>query len=190
MRGVKRIFLGVTGASGAAYALDFLEAAAALPEPPAVTLVFSRMGEAVFARETGRDPATLAFPAVARAADPDLFHPMASGTNAPDVAILCPLSASSAGKLAAGIADTLILRVAANMLKLRRPLLLVPRETPASTLHLRNLLALSEAGATVVPASPPFYHAPRGIPDLLAAVTGYLLDLSGLPRRPDTRWTP
>lgn len=184
------LLLAVTGASGSLYALRFLEAAAALPAPPEVTLVLSAAGARVFARETGRDPAALGFPNLRRAGDDDLFHPLASGTNAPDAMLVAPCSVNSAAKIAAGIADTLILRAASNMLKLRRPLSLLVREMPLSTVMLRNLLALSEAGATVCPAAPHFYHDPRGIDDLVDSVTGYLFRLAGLPERPAARWVP
>lgn len=185
-----RLLVAVTGASGSIYALRFVEALRGLPAPPATTLVFSQAGAAVFARETGIAPATLAGGPVETADDADLFHPLASGTRAPDAMVVAPCSVNSVAKMAAGIADTLILRAAANMLKLRRPLALLPREMPLSTIALRNLLALSEAGATVAPAAPHFYHAPSTIDDLVESVTGYLFRVSGLPERIASRWQP
>jgi len=93
--------------------------------------------------------------------------------------VIVPCSISTIGKLAAGVADTLVTRVAAVALKERRPLILVPRETPLSLIQLRNLVTVTEAGATVLYASPGFYHHPKTIDDLGGFIVGRILNLLG-----------
>jgi 4-hydroxy-3-polyprenylbenzoate decarboxylase len=95
---------------------------------------------------------------------------------------------STAGKLAAGISDNLITRAASVALKERRRLVVVPRETPLSSIHLRNLAVLAEAGAIVLPAAPAFYGKPGKVEDLVDFIAGRALDVLGIPNKLYRRW--
>lgn len=126
--------------------------------------------------------------AVVRHEEGNFFAPPASGSFRHRGMVVAPCSAGTAGRLAAGTADTLLLRAADVCLKERRPLVVLLRETPLSRIHLRNLLELTEAGAIVVPASPGFYHRPAGIEELVDGVLARILDLLGLPSDIAPRW--
>ncbi|MHB8175139.1 MAG: UbiX family flavin prenyltransferase [Thermoleophilia bacterium] len=115
-------------------------------------------------------------------------HAFASGSALADAAVICPCSMSSVGAIAAGITRNLIHRVADVMLKEGRPLVVVPRETPLSEIHLRNLLTIKKAGAQIVPAMPAFYHNPQGIDDLVDFVAGKTLDVLGVGHKLFQRW--
>jgi flavin prenyltransferase len=118
----------------------------------------------------------------------DLFDAAASGSARIDAMVVCPASMGFVGSIAAGLASDLPERAADVMLKERRPLVLVPRETPFSLVHLRNLTALAEAGAVVVPASPAFYHRPASLDDLVNFVVGKVLDQLGVEHSLFQRW--
>jgi 4-hydroxy-3-polyprenylbenzoate decarboxylase len=118
----------------------------------------------------------------------DLFHPIASGSYPLDAVVVCPASMGFCGSVAAGLAGDLPERAADVALKERRPLVMVPRETPFSLVHLRNLTALAEAGAIVLPASPAFYQKPESIDDLVSFVVGKVLDVLGVEHGLFTRW--
>jgi 4-hydroxy-3-polyprenylbenzoate decarboxylase len=104
--------------------------------------------------------------------------------------LIIPCSMGTLGRVAAGTADTLITRAADVCLKERKPLVIVPREAPLSVIHLRNLTALAEAGAVVLPACPPFYHRPESIDDLVEAVVGRALAHLGFGEVDQPRWVP
>src|SRR5437762_6311632 len=106
----------------------------------------------------------------------DWLSPIASGSNPADAMAICPCSMGTAGAIAAGLADNLIERAADVMLKERRTLVLVPRETPLSAIHLENLLKLARAGAVLLPPAPGFYARPRTIDDLVDFVVARVLD--------------
>jgi 4-hydroxy-3-polyprenylbenzoate decarboxylase len=118
----------------------------------------------------------------------DWMAPVASGSNPADAMAICPCSMGTIGAIAAGLADNLIERAADVMLKERRPLVLVPRETPLSTIHLDNLLTLSRAGAVIVPPAPGFYHHPRSVADLVDFVVARVLDQLAVPHALGPRW--
>jgi 4-hydroxy-3-polyprenylbenzoate decarboxylase len=118
----------------------------------------------------------------------DLFDASASGSALLDGMVVCLASMGFCGSVAAGLASDLPARAADVMLKERRPLILVPRETPLSLVHLRNLTALAEAGAIVLPASPAFYERPASLDDLVDFVVGKILDQLGVPHHLFTRW--
>jgi 4-hydroxy-3-polyprenylbenzoate decarboxylase len=118
----------------------------------------------------------------------DWMAPMASGSNAPDAMAICPCTMGTLGAIAAGLADNLIARAADVMLKERRPLVLVPRETPLSTIHLENMLKLARAGAAIVPPAPGFYDRPQAIGDLVDFVVARVLDQLGVAHRLGPRW--
>ena len=118
----------------------------------------------------------------------DLGAPPASGSFRPDGVVVAPCSTSSIGAIASGISMNLIHRSAQAALKEGRPLVLVPRETPLSLPVLRNLCALAEAGAAILPACPAFYHAPRNIDDLVDFITGKILDRLSVAHNFDITW--
>jgi flavin prenyltransferase len=114
--------------------------------------------------------------------------PFASGSAAPDAMAVIPCSMGTLARIAAGVSDDLVTRAADVMLKERRKLILVPRETPLSTLHLRNMLALSEMGVTIMPAAPPFYHRPQSVEDLVKMVVDRVLVQAGVNPRDAYQW--
>jgi len=118
----------------------------------------------------------------------DWMSPVASGSNPADAMAVCPCSMGTLGALAAGLADNLIERAADVMLKERRTLVLVPRETPLSAIHLENMLKLSRAGAVILPPSPGFYGHPRTIEDLVDFVVARVLDQLGVEHTLGPRW--
>jgi len=118
----------------------------------------------------------------------DWFAPVASGSNPADAMVICPCTMGTLAAVACGLADSLIERAADVMLKERRPLILVPRETPLSAIHLENMLAVTRAGADVLPASPSFYSKPATLDSLLDTVVGRVLDQLGLQNKLMPRW--
>jgi 4-hydroxy-3-polyprenylbenzoate decarboxylase len=118
----------------------------------------------------------------------DFYAPIASGSHLTDGMVIAPCSMKTAAAVAHGLSSGLIERAADVTLKERRPLIVVPRETPFSVIHLENLLALARAGAHVVPAMPAFYHQPKSIDDLVAFVVGRILDHLGVPHTLVPRW--
>jgi 4-hydroxy-3-polyprenylbenzoate decarboxylase len=114
--------------------------------------------------------------------------PMASGSNAADAMAICPCTMGTLGAIAGGLADNLIERAADVMLKERRPLVLVPRETPLSAVHLENMLKLARAGAAIVPPTPGFYDHPRTVADLVDFVVARVLDQLHVPHGLGPRW--
>ncbi len=118
----------------------------------------------------------------------DWYAPVASGSNPPDAMVICPCTTGTLASVAAGLSDNLIERAADVMLKEGRKLVLVPRETPFSTLHLENMLKLARAGAVILPANPGFYHHPKRIEDLVDFVVARVLDHVGVPHTLVRRW--
>ncbi len=108
------------------------------------------------------------------------YHPFASGSNAADAMIIIPASMGTIGRIAAGISNDLITRAADVMLKERRPLIIVPRETPLNLIHLENYTKLTQAGAIIAPASPSFYTHPKNIEELINTVALRVLTLAGI----------
>jgi 4-hydroxy-3-polyprenylbenzoate decarboxylase len=180
-----RVVVGLSGASGMPYALDLLQALAPLAE---VHLVLSQGAKRVLWEEMGLSPKDL-YPLAARVyKDSDLGAPIASGSFQTRGMVVIPCSATTLAKVAHGLADTLLTRAAYVHLKERRPLVLVPRETPLPLPTLRAMVQAAEAGALILPASPGFYHHPKEIADLLGFVTQRILDHLGLPARRVSRW--
>jgi 4-hydroxy-3-polyprenylbenzoate decarboxylase len=118
----------------------------------------------------------------------DWNAPPASGSNPPDAYVICPCTMGTLAEVAAGTAKDLITRAADVVLKEGRPLILVPRETPLSPLHLENMLRLSRAGAVILPPNPGFYHRPRNIDDLVDFVVARILDRLAVPHDLMPRW--
>lgn len=185
-----RCTVAVTGASGSCYGMRLIEQLVLAEHE--VSVVFTDAGREVTAFELGFElPASDARAAAAalakylelpstdrlRVTYPDQrFDSIASGSHHTDAMVVAPCSMGFVAAVANGLADTLPQRAADVMLKERRPLVLMPRETPLSLIHLRNLTAVAEAGAIVVPAMPAFYTKPESIDDLVNFVVGKVLD--------------
>lgn len=173
------VVVGVTGASGAPIAVRVLDALAEARVP--VALVVSSGGAEVLKQETGLSVPELGARVTAVYSERDLAAPIASGSRRTRGMVIVPCSMNTVAKVAVGIADTLLTRAAHVHLKERRPLLVVPRETPLSAIHLRHLTALAEAGVVVIDAAPPYYLHPKGIDDQVAYLAGKVLDHLGVP---------
>jgi 4-hydroxy-3-polyprenylbenzoate decarboxylase len=191
------VFLGVTGASGAPYAERLLRALAAVECE--IGLCASRSGIEVLATELYRDPSLAREEVLGRFVggaaaqvtvygENDFRSPYASGSARVDAYVICPCSMGTLASVAAGAMANLIHRAASVALKEERKLLLVPRETPLSAIHLRNMLTLVEAGAVVLPAMPGFYHRPATVQDLVDFVVGKVLDRLGVEHELFRRW--
>lgn len=195
----KRIFIALTGASGAVYGLRLAEQLCL----GGVEVIFtaSCSGSEVCRVETGLDlsgeleRATERLRAHLEIEDgismvhpDDLFCSVASGSAAADAMVVCPCSMGTLARIAGGISGNLIERAADVMLKEHRPLVLVPRETPLSEIHLENMLRLSRAGARIVPAMPAFYHKPAAVIDLVDFMVGKILDQLGMPHQLFAPW--
>jgi 4-hydroxy-3-polyprenylbenzoate decarboxylase len=192
-----RIFLGVTGASGAPYAEGLLRALAA--SDCEVGLSASRSGIEVLATELYGDPSLPreevldrfvgdARPQVTIYGENDFSSPYASGSAKVDAYVVCPCSMATVGTLASGAMQNLIHRAASVALKERRKLVLVPRETPLSSIHLRGLATLNEAGAVILFAAPGFYHGAKTISDLVDFLVARCLDQLGIDNTLAKRW--
>jgi 4-hydroxy-3-polyprenylbenzoate decarboxylase len=174
----RKIIVAITGASGAVYGLKLLERLRKLPVPPAeVAVILSENAEEIMLYEAGirYDPS-----GKEKQWDNDDFNaPFASGSSSYDTMIICPASMGMVGRIAHGVSDDLITRAADVMLKERRRLILVPRETPYSLIHITNMKLLTEAGAIICPATPSFYSKPETIDDLVMTVIDRVLSLAG-----------
>ena len=189
-----------TGASGLQYGLRLLECL--LAAEVRVYLVYSPAAQVVARQELQltlptQPHAAAAFFAERYRTQPgqltvfgreDWLSPIASGSNTTDAMVICPCSMGTAGALAAGLADNLIERAGDVMLKERRPLVLVPRETPLSAIHLENLLKLARAGAVILPPAPGFYGGPETIGDLVDFVVARILDQLRVAHTLGPRW--
>lgn len=196
----KTVTLALSGASGLAYGLRLLECL--LNTGARVHLLTTQAAHVVAAQELN-----LTLPS--RAADlehwlherypgsttklrvfsrEDWFAPMASGTGAGDAMVVCPCSMGTLAAIAQGLSDNLIERAADVMIKENRKLILVPRETPFSALHLENMLKLARLGVTILPANPGFYHHPQRIEDLVDFIVARILDQLGISHELMPRW--
>ncbi|HEX9582729.1 MAG TPA: flavin prenyltransferase UbiX [Gemmatimonadales bacterium] len=186
--------LGVTGASGAPYGVRLLDVLARARVP--LQLIISKHGwrllevesaitsDAELKKATGGDWSSITvFDDADRGAVPASGSALSSGM------VICPCSMGAVAAIAHGTSRSLIERAADVALKERRKLLLVPRETPLSLVHLRNLTAVTEAGATVIPAAPGFYHQPTKLDHLVDFVVQRVLDHMGVELQVGPRWT-
>lgn len=197
---MKRITLALTGASGMAYGLRLL--ACLLEAPCRVDLLVSQAARIVARQEldltlpsgSGELAHFLLEHLACTAGElqvygrEEWFAPAASGSNPADAMVVCPCTMGTLAAIAQGLSDNLIERAADVIIKERRPLILVPRETPFSLIHLRNMTALAEAGATILPANPGFYHRPQGVEAVVDYVVARVLDHLGIPHRLLPRW--
>ena len=196
----KTICLAFTGASGMPYGIRLLECL--LAAGCRVQLLYSQVAQIVARQEMdlelpGRAADAEAFFRNRFGALPgslevygreEWFAPVASGSNPPDAMIVCPCTMGTLAAIAQGLASNLIERAADVILKEGRKLILVPRETPFSVIHLENMLRLARAGAVILPPSPGFYHHPGQIADLLDFVVARLLDQVGVSHSLIARW--
>ncbi|MSP55384.1 MAG: UbiX family flavin prenyltransferase [Myxococcales bacterium] len=183
-----RIVFGISGASGAPYArraLEFLSGSGRA-NGIATDVVFTKTGRLVWQHEVGTDPAEYGLPIWAPG---DLTAPFASGSARYDGMLIAPCSVGCASRIANGVSNDLVSRAADVMLKERRPLVAVVRETPLSLIHLRNLTQLVEAGAFVMPASPSFYSHPKSVDEILDTVVCRALDRLGIDNDLMRRWS-
>lgn len=198
---MKRYFVGITGASGHAYARELIRGLVrcgcavdvSVTDAGCKVLLHEQGIEAGahgerlaenLARWVGADVARNVCCYDSRAIE----APPSSGTSLTGAAILCPCSMGTLARVAAGFSSNLVERAADVAIKEGRVLVLVPREAPFSVIHLENMLRLARLGAVIIPASPGFYHGPRSIDDLLAHVVGKVLDRLGLANQVGARW--
>lgn len=185
----RKIVVGITGASGAPYArrlLSYLSERVRSSGDIEVGVCLSSTAPEVWALECGgelREAIDLPIYGMR-----DYKAPFASGSAGWDAMAIVPCSMGTCARVAHGISDTLLTRAADVMLKERRALVIVPRETPLSVIHLENLTALARAGATILPAMPSFYGKPEGVDGLLDTVVGRVLDHLGLEHDRIARW--
>jgi 4-hydroxy-3-polyprenylbenzoate decarboxylase len=183
----KRLIVGISGASGIIYGVRVLQALKTLPVE--THLVMTRMAEVTLALETRMKVAD-----VRRLADvaypiSDLAAAISSGSFRTIGMIVAPCSMRSLGEIAHGITSNLLTRAADVVLKERRRLVLVTRETPLHTIHLRNLVTVSELGAIVAPPMPAFYNKPKTLDDVINHTVGRILDLFDLDTGKVRRWS-
>ncbi len=184
---MKRLLLGITGASGQIYASKLVEVVRAIngelvgsqngSNSEAIIkldLVFTDTAKVVWEDELGMKVPDNALD------NNSYYHPYASGSNAADVMIIMPCTMGTIGRIASGATSDLLTRAADVMLKERRPLIIVPRETPFNLIHLRNLTTLAEAGAVIAPASPSFYTHPQDMDELIDTFVRRILNIAGL----------
>lgn len=179
-----KILVAITGASGSLYAqrlLDNLD-----PAAHELHVILSQYAPAVLAEEL---PAGLRLPAGATSHNLRSMNlPFASGSNPPDAMVVIPCSMGTLGRIAHGLSSDSLLRCADVMLKERRKLILVPRETPLSLVHVKNFELLLLAGATILPANPSFYMKPQSVGQVVDTVVARVLDHLGIPQNLVQRW--
>lgn len=193
------LVVGITGASGAAYAVRLLEVL--LEADREVHLAISPSGQAVIATELGRPLDLDRFDVAALLGKPapttgrlhyhhfkNLMAPIASGSFLTAAMVICPCSGSTLSAVAHSMGENLIHRAAEVHLKERRKLVVVPRETPLSLPQLKNMQAIHEAGAVVLPAAPGFYHGAESVSDLVDFVVARICDQLGVPNALMRRW--
>ncbi|MDN3352193.1 non-oxidative hydroxyarylic acid decarboxylases subunit B [Actinomadura sp. DC4] len=182
-----RLIVGMTGATGAVFGVRLLENLAALPEVE-THLVLSRWARTTVELETGRTAAEVGALADVTYRPEDQGAAIASGSFRTDGMVIVPCSMKTLSGVRHGYAEGLVARAADVVLKERRRLVLVPRETPLSEIHLENMLALSRQGVRLVPPMPAFYNHPRSVDDIVDHITARILDQFDLPAPDAKRW--
>jgi polyprenyl P-hydroxybenzoate and phenylacrylic acid decarboxylases len=183
LRGLK-ILVAITGASGALYAqrlIDNLD-----PKQHELHVVLSNYAQQVIAEEL---PGGLKLPdGVKPHGLKSMNAPFASGSNPPDAMVVIPCTMGTMGRIAHGYSEDVLLRAADVALKEKRKLILVPRETPLSLVHIRNMELLLLAGATILPANPSFYAGPQSVVEVVDTVVSRVLDHLGIENNLAPRW--
>jgi len=196
----RSVALAMTGASGAQYGLRLLQCL--VEADVQVSLMLSRPAQVVIGMETD-----LSLPGRSREIErffTERYHardgqirvydreqwtaPVASGSSPPDAMVICPCTTATLSAVATGASRSLLERAADVVLKERRPLILVVRETPFSEVHLENMLKLARMGVTIMPANPAFYHHPQGVDDLVDFMVSRVLDHLRIPNALIRRW--
>ena len=170
-----RVVVGITGASGSIFGVEFLRRC-----PAEKYMILTSWGRYVLKEETGLTEHHLAEHVKKSFSDEDLSGPFASGSTPFDALVIIPCSISTMAKIACGLGDTLLTRAAQVALKERRKLIVCLRETPLSTIHLEQAAKLSQVGAIVMPISPPFYHRPQSLDDMVGQFAEKVLSLLGV----------
>jgi 4-hydroxy-3-polyprenylbenzoate decarboxylase len=200
MPNAKTICLALTGASGMPYGIRLL--ACLLEAGCRVQLLYSQVAQIVAKQEMDFELPARASEAQATLREryahlpgtlevygrDEWYAPVASGSSAPDAMVICPCTMGTLAAVAQGLANKLIERAADVVLKEGRKLILVPRETPYSAIHLENMLRLARAGAVILPPNPGFYHRPAGIDALVDFVVARILDQLAVPQTLVARW--
>lgn len=190
---MKRIVLALTGASGMVYGKRLFDH---LQPRSEMHVIVSERGAEVLHLELGLTPACFEKENVTVYRNSKMNASLASGSYKTDGMVICPASMGTVGRIAAGVSGSLIERAADVVLKEKGKLIVVPRETPLSTIHLKNLLALDQAGALILPANPGFYHDPQTVEAVVDFVVARILDHLGIehrlmaPYEPRTRREP
>jgi 4-hydroxy-3-polyprenylbenzoate decarboxylase len=182
----QRLIVGISGASGVIYGVRLLEALQTMPVE--THLVMTRTAEVTLAHETDLKVAAVRKLADAAYKIDDLAAAISSGSFRTMGMVVIPCSMRSVGEIAHGLSSNLLTRAADVILKERKRLVLVARETPLTTIHLRNMLTLSEMGAIVAPPVPAFYNRPKSLDDVVNHTVGRVLDLFGLDTGKVKRW--
>ncbi len=185
--GKKRIILAATGASGSVYAASLVKALGGRDDIE-LHVIISDAARKVLALETKLAPEVLTSGAHAVHDIGNIAAPPASGSWQHNGMIICPCSMASLSAVATGFGHNLIHRAADVALKERKKLVIVPRETPLSSIHLENMLRATQAGAVILPACPGFYHGPETIEDLANQLAGKILDQLDIPHDLYQRW--
>jgi 4-hydroxy-3-polyprenylbenzoate decarboxylase len=181
-----KLTIALTGASGVIYGKRLLEE---LRNKKVEThLVISQAAKKIIKHELGTSEKTLEKLATHVHEIDDWSSPIVSGSYKTDGMVIVPCSMKTLAGIANGFAENVILRAADVTLKEKRKLILVPRETPVNTIHLRNMLDLAQHGAIIVPAMPAFYHKPTNIDDLVDFMVGRVLDVLGIEHALYKRW--
>jgi 4-hydroxy-3-polyprenylbenzoate decarboxylase len=190
MRGmaVKKLVIGITGTTGVIYGVKMVEYMHDYHEDMETILVISDAAKKMLTIETSTTSEALSRKATWSFAPEDIAAPIASGSFITDGMIVIPCSMKTLAAIATGYSDNLIARAADVVLKERRKLILVPRETPLSTIHLKNMLTLSEAGAVILPPVPAFYYEPKTIDEVINYTIGKVLDILGIEHKLFERW--
>jgi len=180
------LIVALTGCSGIVYGVRFLEVCR--EKGIETDLILSEAGEEVLRLEMGKEPEEVRGLATRSYGERELTSPLSSGSYPADGMVIVPCSMKTLACIAGGVAGNLITRAADIMLKQGKPLVLVPRETPLSLIHLENMVRVKRAGAVVLPACPAFYHRPGTLSELVDFVVGRILDVLGVEHSLYRRW--